>query len=388
MEKVIFLHNNYEPEHFLREPDEEDRFYTYGFGSSFARNFKTFCPGYEVEMWRLDSYIDKYYEKVVQGVLFRIFPSHRISRSIEFSGKFISELKKECRMSNPILFVSHTHTWLTYQIAWFFKKQPIIATHHGDWSPFFKITIRSGLRKLKDYIETLVEKRVLKNVACFLVCDYNQIPYIKKADGAAKFHIHSVGLDINSFPAIDKFAAKERLGWDKNKKYILYVGKLYDLKQPKELIDIWIDIKKDRPNVELVVIGNTETDEFYEYALKSGVMVLGRILNKHLYVYYSASDVYVLMSLRKDYFGGPGIAPLESLACNTPVVSYSMKNYIGDNMSELGEVPASLEEYKAAILKVLDNPHLYKNMRESVEKYYTYELISKKIQAAIEEIDR
>jgi hypothetical protein len=50
-----------------------------------------------------------------------------------------------------------------------------------------------------------------------------------------------------------------------------------------------------------------------------------------------------------------------------------MRNYMVINISEIAEVPDSLEGHKAAILKVLDNPGLYKNMRESVFKYYSYE---------------
>ena len=92
------------------------------------------------------------------------------------------------------------------------------------------------------------------------------------------------------------------------------------------------------------------------------------------------------MSLRNDYFGGTGIAPLESLACNTPVVSHSMRNYIGDNLNELAETPNNLEEYRDAIMKVLNNPGKYKNMRESIEKYYSYEKISEKIEMVIKEL--
>jgi len=386
LKKIIFIHNNYEPINFPREPDKDDRFYTYGFGSNFARNFKLYYPEYPVEMWRVDGYTGKYYEKKVQNVLFRIFPSTRINRFSEFSFRFLKELRKEVRINSPILFVSNVHTWLLYQIAFFFKKSPIVTTHHGDWSPYFRIKQKRGFKIIRDIVDILIEKIVMKNVDYFLVCDYNQIPYIKKAAPNSKILIHSTGLNIDGFTPIDKYQAREILNWDKNKKYILYVGKLYDIKQSKELIDIWLEIKKNRPEVELVVIGNNKTDEFYEYAVNSGVMTLGRILNKNLDVYYSASDVYVLISLRKDYFGGPGIAPLESLACNTPVVSYSMMNYVGDNMNELGEVPSSLEEYKEGILKVLDYPHLYKNMRESVAKYYTYELISKKIDAVFKEL--
>jgi glycosyltransferase involved in cell wall biosynthesis len=175
---------------------------------------------------------------------------------------------------------------------------------------------------------------------------------------------------------ISKNLARDILGWDVNKKYIIYLGKLYRYKQPLELIEIWKEIKKTRPEVELVILGNSEDDEYYHEAVNSGAIIAGRILNKDLYVYYSAADVYVLIALRDDYFGGIGIAPIESLACNTPVVSYALRNYIGNNTDEIGEMPKDLEGYKKGILKVLDNPGKYKNMRESVKKHYSYKAVS------------
>lgn len=386
MKKIIFIHNNYEPLRFPREPDTDNKFYTYGFGSNFARNFKQYYPEYTVEMWRVDGYAKKYHEKVVQDVFFRIFPAFRVNKFVEISYKFIRELKKEVRKNDPILFVSNIHTWLLYQVAWFFRNSKIITSHHGDWSPFFRLSQRKGVRKLKDSIDAKIESRVLKNVDYFLVCDYNEIPYIKKAVPNAKSKIFSSGLNMDGFHPTDKIKAREILGWDKDKKYIIYVGKLYDLKQPNDLIDIWTELKREHKDIELVIIGNSPTDKFYNYAVKSGAKVLGRIPNKELSKYYSASDVYVLMSLRNDYFGGTGIAPLESLACNTPVVSHSMRNYIGDNLSELAETPNNLREYKDAIMKVLNNPGKHKNMRESIEKYYSHKKISEKIEMVIREL--
>ncbi len=174
----------------------------------------------------------------------------------------------------------------------------------------------------------------------------------------------------------------------KTRNIFFTLEELYEFKQPKELIDIWMGIKKERPEVELVIIGNSDSDQYYNYAVKSKAMILGRILNKDLNIYLSASDVYVLISLREDYFGGTGIAPLEALAVNTPVVSYSMRNYIGNNMSELGEVPDSLEGYKKAILKVLDNPGIYKNMRKSVEEHYSYEKVAEKTELILKELSK
>ncbi|HEY3249925.1 MAG TPA: glycosyltransferase, partial [Ignavibacteria bacterium] len=102
--------------------------------------------------------------------------------------------------------------------------------------------------------------------------------------------------------------------------------------------------------------------------------------------YYSAADVYVLFALRDDYFGGTGIATLEALACNTPVVSYSLRNYVGDNVHELGELPDTVGKHKEAILKVLDHPENYRNMRESVVKHYSYESTYRRIRTVFEEL--
>jgi glycosyltransferase involved in cell wall biosynthesis len=386
LHKIIFIHNNYEPEHFLEAPDPEDRFFTYGFGSFFARNLKHYYPEYDIEMWRLDSYIDKYYEKCVQGVLFRIFPSKNFLKIGDFSREMIKSLRIEVEKNDPILFVSHIHTWLLYQIAYYFPSSKIIATHHGDWSPFFRLKQRSGLRKIKDILDLLIEKLVLKNVDYFLICDKYQIPYIKKATPNSKYVMFNPSIDFENIVPISKSEARKMLEWDNNKKYILYVGKLYEFKQTYELINIWKEIKNTIPEIELVIVGNSKNDKFYEFAIKSGAIVIGRMLNNELNKYYSAADVYVLIALRKDYFGCIGRAPLESLACNTPVVSYSLRNYTGDNLHEIGELPTTLDEYKQDILKVLYNPGNYKNMRENIQKHYSYRSSAKIIAQVIEEL--
>ena len=356
-------------------PDPENRFYTYGFGSHMGRTLKKYNPDYELEVWRVDGYVDRYYEDIIQNVKFRIFPAIHKKNIFDFSFKFYRELKKEVKKNDPVLVILHTHYWLAYIILAFFKTSRIVTTHHGDWSPFYRINNTKGLRKLKMRFDTFIEKRVYKNIDYIFCSEMNQFKYFKMANPDFKYFLWSTGVNFDNMIPLPREQAREELGWDMNKKYILYVGKLYKFKQVDDLVRIWQEIKITRPEVELVIIGNTPGDpweEFYDMTVRSGAMVLGRILNVDLNKYYSASDVYVLMALRDDYFGGTGIATLESLACNTPVVSYALRNYIGNNVEELGEVPDTLEKHKDAILKVIDHPENYKNMRESVEELYSY----------------
>jgi glycosyltransferase involved in cell wall biosynthesis len=387
--KVIIIGYNYEPEHIPREPDKENRFYTYGFGGNFGRHLKKYVEGYDVEVWRLDGYVKRMYEDNVAGVKYKVFPAFNISKIITFSFRFIRELKKEVKKTNPILIVPHTHYWLAYHIAYFFRKSTVITTHHGEWSPFYRVKNTSGLRKLKAHIDMFVEKRVFKYIDCILCAEFNQIDYFRKASPTIRFMLWSTGVNFDHMKQITRTEARKQLGWDENKKYILYVGKLYKFKQADEMIRAWQEIKKNRPDVELVIIGNTPNDpweEFYQMAVDSGAMVLGRVLNSELYKYYSAADVYVLYALRDDYFGGTGIATLESMACGTPVVSYALRNYVGDNLHEIGEAPDTLEGYKEAIIKVIDNPQNYWNIRESVFKYYSYEAVFTRLGKLLEEL--
>lgn len=377
-QKVIVIGYNYEPERIPAEPDKENRFFTYGFAGNFGRHLKRYVSDFDVEVWRLDGYAKKRSEAVVADVKYKVFPAFNIPKIVTFSFRFIKELKKEVKKSNPILFIPHTHYWLAYHIIYLFRGSKIVTSHHGEWSPFYRVKNTKGLRKLKAYIDMFAEKRVFRHIDCILCAEFNQIDYFRKACADIRFLLWSTGVNFDHMVEVTKYDARKMLGWDENKKYILYVGKLYKFKQVDEMIKAWLEIKQSRPDIELVIIGNTPNDpweEFQQMAIDSGAMVLGRVLNSELYKYYSAADVYVLYALRDDYFGGTGIATLESLACNTPVVSYALRNYVGDNINEIGEVPETLEDYKKAIIKVIDNPKIYRNIRESVFKYYSYEAV-------------
>ncbi len=381
--KIIVLCYNYELSQFPKEPDKENRFFTYGFGGTFGRLFAAHLESYDFEVWRLDGNIEnKYYEKKIDGILFKIFRAWTINKLGLFSWTYIKELKKEVNRSNPILFIVHTHNFQTYQIAFFLKKSMMVSTHHGDWSPYYVYRNSGGLRKFRALLGIAAEKLTMKNIDYFLLCDYKQVPYIKKSAPNAEWILFSSGLDVNKFIVIDKNEARKQLGLDQSKKYILYVGKLYKYKQIEELLKIWDEIRNQNPEIDLLLVGNETRgswgEEYYDMAENFGAKIIGRVLNNELYKYYCAADVYVLIALREDNFGGTGIAPLESLACNTPVVSNSMQNYLGDNAGDICEMPETLDGYKNAILNVIGNPGKYKVMRESVEKFYAHSVTAKR----------
>lgn len=378
---------------FPKEPDADNRFYVYGFGAGVGKNLKTNIPEYDVEVWRLDSNVKKYYEKNIANVLYKVFPSFQIKGFSDFSLKFIRELRKESKKTKPILFIIFNHYGVLYQAAIFAGKLPIVTTHHGGGPPAFDFKHdKKFIHKVRAGLKWLIEKMCYKNVDIVLEGETKERDYLLKNQPKIKCVPWSWGINLEHFnpDPLSKTEARKLLGWDENKKYILYVGKLYKYKQVDKLIEIWRDIKKVKPEVELVLAGNEPKghwgEEYYDLAVNSGAMVIGRVLNIDLHKFYTAADVYVMIALREDYYGGTGIAPLESLACNTPVVSYALRNYIGDNVNEVGEMPDTLEGYKKAILKVLDHPEQYKNMRASIEKFYSTSNTFKNLKPYLEEL--
>ncbi len=109
-------------------------------------------------------------------------------------------------------------------------------------------------------------------------------------------HIIPNGVDFKNYESIDKVKAIEKLGWDKNKKHILFSSnperpeKNYQL--AKEAIDV-LNIE----NLEVRFLMNLSQTE--------------------MPLYYNAADCLLLTSF---YEGSPNVIK-EAMACNCPIVS-------------------------------------------------------------------
>jgi glycosyltransferase involved in cell wall biosynthesis len=210
--------------------------------------------------------------------------------------------------------------------------------------------------------------------------DINHIQYLKKTYKKLKegnYILQPVGIDTSSFLPLNKTEARNMLGLDKDKKYLLYVGAYYQYKEVDKLVSIYENVKKKYPNVQLMVAGGSKKDTYYKDIINCGAIELGIIMNTDLYKYYSAADISVCCSFRYDYFGGLGIAIIESLSCNTPVVSKSLVNMPEEKRNQCGKAPGNETEMTEDIIEVLNTLEKYGNTREVVEGLYDYSAIQK-----------
>ncbi|PSR10051.1 MAG: hypothetical protein DA408_00225 [Bacteroidetes bacterium] len=104
------------------------------------------------------------------------------------------------------------------------------------------------------------------------------------------------------------------------KKYLISAGRLFAGKRVDDIIKALAIIRKERPEVELIVVGDGEDLEYLqqvaaELGLSADVHFLG--FQSNPFAYMAQADLFIMASESE---GLPNII-IESLACSTPVIS-------------------------------------------------------------------
>lgn len=205
------------------------------------------------------------------GVGFFGLEGHGISGYLKSLPSLISKISK----FRPD--VIHAHYGLSGLLANLQRRVPVVTTYHGsdinedDVLRFSKIAMR--LSAFNIFVSQ-------KNV--------------DKADAKKKFALIPCGVDIDNFEAQDKFVAREKLGWDKDAKKVLFAGAFDNtVKNPK----LAIEAVSKLPGVELV--------EMKGYTRQQVAALM------------YASDAFLMTSFTE---GSPQVVK-EAMACGCPVVS-------------------------------------------------------------------
>lgn len=118
-----------------------------------------------------------------------------------------------------------------------------------------------------------------------------------------------VGLDLDIIPKIDKSKneIRKELNIEKNKKVLIFVGRLEEYKNPIMAIELINELRKVNKDYLLVIIGDgalkTSILELVSrYDLKNNIIYIDRIENLKIHNYYKASDIFVNFN-NKEIFG-------------------------------------------------------------------------------------
>jgi glycosyltransferase involved in cell wall biosynthesis len=175
-----------------------------------------------------------------------------------------------------------------------------------------------------------------------------------------------------------KIFPKDR--FNRSKQIILFTGRLVPVKGVLELLNAFERVIYRRPETCLTICGTAHniqekdipTD--YEKKLKGraqtlpngSVVFTGFIPNSDLHKYYANADLAVFPSLGKESFG---MVALEAMRCKTPVVASHCPGFeeqiVEGQTGYLVDHPENPEELANAILKILQDPQLARDMGEA-----------------------
>lgn len=260
------------------------------------------------------------------------------------------------------------------------KKKPLYVTYHADlikeeWfhKPF---TFIYGF-----FLDMVLDAAVKIMPTTPSYVAKSQIPdkYRKKIVVAPNF------VDVERFnPYIDGSRVRRELNCA-NKKIIFFLGRLVPYKGVEYIIKAFREAKKEVGDAVLIVGGRGPLKEkLMKLASELEVkdVVFTEIEDKDIPEYYAACDLFVLPSVtRQEAFG---IALLEAMACGKPTITTNisgMPYVVGD--AGLQVEPGNVEELTQAMLTLLRNEELRKELgergRRRVESEFTQKKVAEKI---------
>ncbi|MBN2321713.1 MAG: glycosyltransferase family 4 protein [Acidobacteria bacterium] len=237
-------------------------------------------------------------------------------------------------------------------------KKPVIITARGSDINLFQCfrTIRPLLTRCLNKADRVVTvSRALKDSILDL-----KVP-------SEKIHVIPNGVDSKKFHPIPQTEARKALGLPIEKKIILSVGGLVELKGFDILIRAMRILRDvhERQDLYLVIAGYGKEQSRLEKLIRSmnltaSVRLVGVMPHQKLFQLYSAADLFCLASSRE---GWPNVI-LESLACGTPVIA-----------TNVGGIPEIIRSDRVGLLCERNENSFAETILSALSKSWEYEEI-------------
>jgi glycosyltransferase involved in cell wall biosynthesis len=172
---------------------------------------------------------------------------------------------------------------------------------------------------------------------------------------AEKITVAGNGVDANKFAPLSRVEARRSLRLPLDRSIVICVGNLIELKGLHVVLGALARLKKRRPDVFLVAVGEGSDralleKQVRELGLGNDVLFAGRQPHDQLARWFSAADVFCLASSSE---GWPNVV-LEALACGVPVIATpvgSVPEIVPANVGILAE--RRPEAFESAIERAL-----------------------------------
>lgn len=310
-----------------------------------------------------------------------------------FSLKFLNKIKE-----NDADLVHVAGIFDFYTFALLFSDKKYIFSSHGTFMKEAYNMIRPKKIKKDIYMKLLGKKILDRAKVIHLLTNEEKGHFLNfYPEYENKVKIIPNGIDISEFDVeISKEEILNKYPPLKNKKIILFLGRLNWIKGLDLLIPAFYKLSLERKDVHLLIAGKDDGDGYEEklrmwvkqYKLDNNVTFTGLLTGKDKVSAFKIADVFVLPSYSENF----GVAVIEAMACGVPVV-------VSDKVGICKEV----QEHKAGLIvktevksiyqglkKMLEDEQLRRelseNGRDMVKKYYDIEVVANKVIEMYEEV--
>ncbi len=193
----------------------------------------------------------------------------------------------------------------------------------------------------------------------------NPSQYLEKP----KFIYLPNGCNQNFFVPMDMMKCREKLGWDKDKQYIIYMDSNKGVRTQK---------RQDRFD-EVITILNKK------YGWNAEKVVMRNVDRPQVPLYLNAANMHLISS---DFEGSPNSVK-ECMCCNTPVVSTDVGNVremIGDIEGAFVTKSFEAEELAECCDKVLKSTVPFEGRDKFLAKGYGMATVAEKLKKIYEEV--
>ena len=167
-----------------------------------------------------------------------------------------------------------------------------------------------------------ITKNILNNAYKIITVSKSNAECIEKLGFRKKTVVISNGFDNKLFKPMNKITCRKKLNLPNNKKIILSVGNLVEVKNHHLLMDSIKELTKSRQDVVCYIVGSGNLENNLKNKLKNDnldnfIKFVGRVQHQNIPIWMNAVDLFVLPSKCESF----GTVIIESLACGTPVVA-------------------------------------------------------------------
>lgn len=287
--------------------------------------------------------------------------------------------------------ILHTHLPTPWSADWSIimaklKNKPLVVSYYND-------VIGEGLASyIARFYNSTFLKILLKTADKIIIIQEDYIkfsPYLENYKD--KIEVVPCGVDIDKFKPLNNENTENIIF------FLSILDEFHKYKGLDYLLEALKTVKKEIPDVKLIVGGKGNLLEYYKnlaesFGLKNNVEFHGFIPDEKIVDYYNNCKTFVLPSISSSQEGF-GIVALEALACKTPVISTEIVGVSDDlKKSNAGIVVPSKNPNKLAdaIIRMLTDDHMRKQMgnnaRKLVKEKYTWNRIAKMTERIYKEL--